>query len=357
MDAIEPFQALAVSLELKRYYSSTDKENFVTHLPIFIDATCNGLQHLAAMSSETNLANLVNLMKSSDTDQPEDVYTEMSKKVIEEIKSLVLKKVEDKVVSDPKYAILLNLKIDRSFVKTGIMTIPYGVTVMGITQQLKSQHFEFIAITNKTGYYKIKPIYINPSKAEYKFNSKEIYALANIIHDVLFNSYSNIKCVVDYLKEMNKFLKSLGCDMGIIWKTPSGLVIEQRYTDTYSVNLITQIIGKRKSVSLVKPIKNKISLRKQNTSIIPNLVHSLDASHVTLIVKKLILLDKNINLATIHDCFATNPNHINFLNHHIKYAFLNIYADKNYIKEFHMYILDYLKSIGFTVDEEKNLIR
>lgn len=216
MEADDPFQALAISCELRRYYNSSNKQNFITQLPIYIDATCNGLQHLASMCSETNLAFYVNLMKSTDLDNPQDVYTEMSKLVEEDIKRLVKNTVEDKVDSEPKLAILKYLILDRSFVKRGIMTIPYGVTVMGIAKQLKHDHFQYIPSSDKEGFYKINADYITPSKADYKFNSKEIYALAKIIHDVLFNSYTNLKCVVDYLKEMNKFLKALGSDLGIL---------------------------------------------------------------------------------------------------------------------------------------------
>lgn len=36
---------------------------------------------------------------------------------------------------------LINLKINRKFVKQGIMTIPYGATIIGIYDQLKNSFF------------------------------------------------------------------------------------------------------------------------------------------------------------------------------------------------------------------------
>ncbi len=104
MEAADPFQALAVSLEFRRYHQCENKDMFITHLPIYIDATCNGLQHLASMSSEANLAKLVNLTRSTYLDSPQDIYTEMCKLIEKEIKTLVKLKVND----EPKLVILLS---------------------------------------------------------------------------------------------------------------------------------------------------------------------------------------------------------------------------------------------------------
>jgi DNA-directed RNA polymerase len=52
MKGKDPFRCLAASIELRDYESN--KESFTTHLPIFIDGTCNGIQHLSSMASDTN---------------------------------------------------------------------------------------------------------------------------------------------------------------------------------------------------------------------------------------------------------------------------------------------------------------
>ena len=70
---------VAACFELKQYY--LDPDNFKTRLPIFIDATCNGIQHLSSIVGDLNLANLVNLTMSSSEDVPNDIYEEMSKLV------------------------------------------------------------------------------------------------------------------------------------------------------------------------------------------------------------------------------------------------------------------------------------
>ncbi|KAF9902260.1 hypothetical protein BX616_001992, partial [Lobosporangium transversale] len=54
VNADDKLIALACCFELKGYYE--DPENFESSLPILIDATCNGLQHLSAMIQDINLA-------------------------------------------------------------------------------------------------------------------------------------------------------------------------------------------------------------------------------------------------------------------------------------------------------------
>ena len=49
--------------------------NYIHSLPIFLDATCSGVQHFAAMLLDKNLAELVNLISTKDKDQINDFYS------------------------------------------------------------------------------------------------------------------------------------------------------------------------------------------------------------------------------------------------------------------------------------------
>ena len=57
------------------------EEFFVTNLPIQLDATCNGFQHLSLLLEDSNLAKRVNLGPSSWNEYPEDFYSFLSLKV------------------------------------------------------------------------------------------------------------------------------------------------------------------------------------------------------------------------------------------------------------------------------------
>lgn len=80
---------LAVSIELKNYYP--DPKRDISRLPVFIDATCNGLQHLSAMINDISVAKRVNIHKSSDSDIPEDIYELRLDKINLELKENINK--------------------------------------------------------------------------------------------------------------------------------------------------------------------------------------------------------------------------------------------------------------------------
>jgi len=341
--ANEPLLFLACCFELKGYYE--DPNNFISQLPIYLDATCNGLQHLSSMINDTNLAKYVNIIKSGRDDLPNDVYGFMVTKVVDEIKELIQK--------NPEFAKLGYLKITRKFIKRGIMTIPYGVTVRGISEQLKSDHFQINKINGKRCYL-LNNKEFNIIDTDIYLNDKEINQLAKIIHDILYKSFPNLTKLVDYLKNMNRFLKKL--NLSPIWLSPSGVIIEQKYVENIKIALVSSILGNRKSITISTPNKNKINLKKQNEGIIPNIVHSLDASNIALLIKELIENQNNINILTIHDCFATNGNNVELMILQVKLAFLLLYSNNEFVKLYHNFIMEYLTKSGYLIDDKNRII-
>jgi len=336
-EADEPFLFLACCLELKGYYN--DPDNFISRLPIYKDATCSGLQHLSIMISDINLAKYVNILKSNKDDTPNDLYGFMVTKVNIKIKELIEKA--------PEYSKLDYINIVRKFIKRAIMTIPYGVTIRGIVNQLKTDFFQIVGMENG------KPVYglIDNKYDKYNFgfhlNNKEINALGKILHDILYETFGNLTLLVDYFKIMNKELKNL--NLHPIWLTPGGLIIEQRYVFTEENELNSSILGKRKSITRRVPIKDKINLRKQNEGIVPNLVHSFDASNISLLIKELLKNKHNINILTIHDCFACLSNNVELMTWHVKVAFSLLYSNKTFVNDYHNFIIEYLIKSGFTI--------
>jgi len=180
---------------------------------------------------------------------------------------------------------------------------------------------------------------------------KEIYTVAKIIYSVLFKSFPYLETLVKYFKNMNKILTKLG--LGVIWLTPAGMIITQKYVDTISIEIISSMFGNRNSVTLSKPILDKINLRKQNTGIVPNIVHSLDATNVAILIKNIKYKHKNLDVLTIHDCFATQANDVEVMKIQIKLAFLTIYGDKKFLNRYNRFILSYIQNNGFSIYKNK----
>nr|YP_010130216.1 DNA-directed RNA polymerase [Clavaria fumosa]QPZ51118.1 DNA-directed RNA polymerase [Clavaria fumosa] len=134
--ADSPLLFLSSCLELIDYINNPNE--FKSRLPIYKNATCSGLQPLSSMLNDSNLAKHVNIIKSNRDELPNDVYAMMVDTINHEINEIINKK--------PEYANIGNLKINIKFIKRDIMTIPYGATIRGIFNQLKSDHFYFYKI-------------------------------------------------------------------------------------------------------------------------------------------------------------------------------------------------------------------
>jgi DNA-directed RNA polymerase len=70
-DGEAPWQTLAACCEVAAALESTHPASFVSHLPVHMDGSCNGLQHYAALGRDEAGGTAVNLVPS---DTPQDVY-------------------------------------------------------------------------------------------------------------------------------------------------------------------------------------------------------------------------------------------------------------------------------------------
>jgi DNA-directed RNA polymerase len=115
----------------------------------------------------------------------------------------------------------------------------------------------------------------------------------------------------------------------------------------------SSILGKKRSITLQKADKNKIDLAKQNAGIMPNITHTLDAANISLVIVDCLNIQKvlnnglNVNLITIHDCFGCHANYTDLVKTQVKLAFIKLYADTDFVKDYHDFILEYLKKSGF----------
>lgn len=151
--AEEPYQALATCIEISEALKYGKPEEYVCHLPVHQDGSCNGLQHYAALGRDYSGGSAVNL---TPADRPQDVYTEVLKRVLVRIDEdaaydsdripevvgastdsrLLLKQIHEK---NKKFAKLIQGKVDRKVIKQTVMTSVYGVTPIGARDQVHSK--------------------------------------------------------------------------------------------------------------------------------------------------------------------------------------------------------------------------
>ena len=125
--ATNPLLFISFCFEYKKYLENPN--NFMTNLPIQLDATCNGIQHLSLLSKNMNLAKYVNILSNIDSEKPNDLYDITIK--------YINNKIYDEVNKSPEYINLKELNLNRSVIKRSIMTISYNVTINGIVNHLE----------------------------------------------------------------------------------------------------------------------------------------------------------------------------------------------------------------------------
>jgi|GEM_PF-1290246 len=310
-----------------------DKDpNYKIHMPIFLDATCSGIQHIAALIKDFESGKKVNLIPQKKSDTVGDIYSDLLEPVNQAIN------LHGEINEDCSE--FTKIKLSRDNIKQPIMTKVYNVSTVGIADQLRNS-FEKFVNKDKTIHYLVPSV-----NGFIKLNYREIFTLAEIINAQIFKSLPSLKALYVYLKEIVNIC--LKCNIPIIWFTPTGLKINQMYMQSIQHKVSISYIGKSRTIVL-REMLDKVDSRKQINAIIPNIIHSLDAAHLMQIVNRGIPNMKYPYILTVHDCFGAHPNNINELKDLVTTEFIQLYTNEDFLKKFHDRILQNLKDNSITI--------
>ena len=298
-DADEPFQFLAATNEYRSLMEQGDKA--LNYIPINLDATASGLQHLSAWSRDPVAAEVVNMTSSENR---YDIYGIQA----EEVNKLIAR---DLGVSEA--ARNCHGHVTRKTVKRGVMTIPYSVTPKGLRDQF------------------IKDGYIDELSGN-KVNN------ANYLRDTLLESLGETirkpMQVMTYFKGVADALALE--DIPLQWRTPMGMTVRQAYWRQNKQEVKT-LFGK--AVLWNEDQDLGLMNRKQTMAASPNVIHSFDAAHLQSVV---LMGTREANPITswacVHDSIGVHACEVERLNRIIREEYVRIY-DRPVLEEFHDYQL------------------
>ena len=145
--------------------------------------------------------------------------------------------------------------------------------------------------------------------------------------------------------------------MPLQWITPAGLHITQLYYKS-TIQKLSISIHNRKSRTFVLRSKTDIKdTRKQNQAIIPNIIHSLDASHLINIINSNIENKKLYPIISVHDCFGTLPNQMALLCFNVKKEFIFLYSKEVFLNKFHDRIIQSVLDNHFIIENNHVLLK
>lgn len=296
-NADKPWQFLAWCFEYAEYKKRG--EDFISHLPISLDGSCNGLQHYSAMLRDSVGGHATNL---TVTDTPQDIYQAVADVCIKKLKAM----------NDPMAKRWLEYGITRKLAKKPVMTLPYGSTHQTCTQSILAHILEH----------------------DRTFFGNRPFMAALFLSNILWGSIGD---VVVAAREGMAWLKKAASicsktEQAIIWHTPINFPVFQKSCEQEIVRIKQTIYGKQYSLRFGFN-NTKLDKPKMRSGIAPNFVHSLDASHMMMTINA--AKNEGIdNFACIHDDYGTHAADTERFFTIIREQFVKLYTEHNPLAEF-----------------------
>lgn len=312
-EADDPFQFLAFCFEWADVLVSPDPEQYVSHIPVGIDGSCNGIQHLSALFRDEVGGAAVNLIPC---EKPSDIY------------GIVAKDLQKRLVhvlntGSPQHALwaeaALSIGIDRKLTKRSVMTLPYGVTQYSIVKYLRQ---EIESRTVETHLFR--------EGADYK---KRLSWLA----EQLWASISDVvvagREALDWLQQVSEACMKVDQEKAISWETPLGWPVVQNYKKRSNKRVSVLFAGARYQCQYKEDHHSLYDNRKSKNAIVPNFIHSLDATHLMMTVNMCKGADIRDYLM-VHDSYAVHAGAVETLGIGCRESFRMLYEDRDVIGEF-----------------------
>ncbi|KAK3212300.1 hypothetical protein Dsin_017006 [Dipteronia sinensis] len=293
LKAEDPFQCLAVCINLTEALRSSSPETFISHVPVHQDGSCNGLQHYAALGRDKLGAAAVNLVAG---DKPADVYSGIAARVLDIMRKDAQK--DPAIYPDALRAKMLINQVDRKLVKQTVMTSVYGVTYIGARDQIKRRLKERGAIGEEAEIF-----------------GASCYA-AKITLTALGEMFEAARSIMSWLGECAKVIASE--NQPVRWTTPLGLPVVQPYR-----KLGRHIVKTSLQILTLQRETDKVMVKRQRTAFPPNFVHSLDGSH--MMMTAVACREAGLIFAGVHDSYWTHACDVDAMNRILREKFVELY--------------------------------
>jgi len=207
---------LSFCFEYSKYNQALNNNDlsFNSNLPIQLDASCNGFQHLSLLVDDLALSKELNLNKATWEDMPKDFYSFIALKIKNFFSKSLVEYDAGNLPLNPEnkesYAKLAKVEIFRALIKKAVMTTPYNASTYSIIEYLKENfdkvknpNFTESSITNmdkNNDYY----LYVPKIKKSTAVIYKEIdfKNLRKALNFVLFIDYPKLTALAEYLKDI-----------------------------------------------------------------------------------------------------------------------------------------------------------
>ena len=291
-DCEKPVSFLSCCLELLKY-----KENdghLFSNLPIPIDGSNNGWQHLGAISKDVQTGELVGLIPVHIQN---DFYVQTAKKLIEITKD---KERQDILAKMPMK------KIRKGISKRGSMTRAYSAGAQKIAENMYND-------CKQAGYV-----------TQYGITEDHCKGFARDLVKAIEQVCSGPLKTMKFLQRLAQAKIDSGYGF-IKWTTPSGFPVIYTCNHFMSEKQRGTISGIGQINHVAKVDTDRPDIRGFMCGISPNFIHSQDASHMSLVINEF-----SGKFGAVHDSFSTHACDVDELCQLTKQVFVDMYDKPNY---------------------------
>ena len=301
-EADKPWQFLAFCREYREACTSGAPVHYISHLPVGLDGSCNGLQNFSAMLRDAIGGCAVNLTAG---DLPRDIYQTVADVVVGKLRT-----------SDNELAVQwLDFGINRKCTKKPVMTLPYGST-----KQTCRESVEDYIVDNRD------------ETCPWKTHT-DVFKASLFLSDLVWESIGEVvvaaRVAMDWLQKASRIVSKT--NQPLKWTGPTGFVVYQANKQTEAIAIRTRLMGQTEL--RLRQDTDRICSRRQANGISPNFVHNCDSSH--LVLTTLHAAARGItNFAMIHDDFGTHAANAKALGESIRVSFVDMYKRHDVLQEF-----------------------
>jgi DNA-directed RNA polymerase len=309
-DADKPYQFLAFCIEYEQAVRLG--EDFVSHLPVALDGSCNGLQHFSAMLRDAVGGAAVNLTPSP---KPADIYQDVGDVCTRKLMGL-------RSLPDERHGGAANwmalfhsqglTTMPRKLPKPPVMTMPYGSTRQACTTTI----FKWV--------HETAPAF---------FEKGSSFSHAMYLSPLMWDSIGEVvvaaRLAMDWIQNCASILSKAGHPLQ--YTSPIGFPVYQA-TYGFDTRKIETQIGGRLSLRLAEDT-DELSTRKQRQGSSPNLIHHVDATHMHMVLNAGVAAGLD-SFAMIHDDFGTHACDIDVWHGIIRSTFVQLHEQHDVLADF-----------------------
>lgn len=326
-DADKPYQFLQAARDAHLAEDlNIDVADGISHTPIMVDGSNNGVQHLAALSRDRAAGALVNLVPGP---KPADIYATVAKRTVALLEeacrtssstepessaapspSSLPSSPPSPSTKSPNYASQwLSYGLSRSDVKRPTMIFPYN----GTREACKKYLLDSVRERASAG-------------QAHPFSSKlkpAVHALSGFVWKAINDTVDGPRVVMRWMCDSAKLVAKQ--QIPISWTVPTGFVVVQGYKDR-GRRLVKARIGDSVVRVTLREECDSFDTRRQSRAIPPNYVHSMDAAALMLTVNHCVDLGIT-SFAAIHDSYGTHACDMDTLASGLREMFAAMYYD------------------------------